>query len=322
MKGKDYLLMLLFGGLLLWGITYFASIQPETETPEQVQQPESKLPKDALEFEASQIFGEPRETKSVREREVTVEGVGTFPFDPADIQTVRPDIFRPGHFSLFDVLHHLYQQELVDLTYSFDESMNTHVIGRLNGEEYWWYDAYYDGGWPESSVFRMDHYPYKDGMFLAFKPLSADRLGSIERIFREEVARREANDGNVIIPEVIIRGRNETLRFDQVEVTAHDLRDDMLQPGVITAIDVILSLGDAGKIRYDLKWYESIGTADIVKSYWVERINDDTAYDRCGFVYEAGSDVFRFFRGNHVHIPSDVRVLNSPEYVEYFWICI
>ena len=68
--------------------------------------------------------------------------------------------------------------------------------------------------------------------------------------------------------------------------------------------------------------YDTIGIASIVRSYWVEAIDNDKAYDRCGFVYEAGADRYRGFIGNHIHLPSDTRILNSPEYVEFFWICI
>ena len=96
----------------------------------------------------------------------------------------------------------------------------------------------------------------------------------------------------------------------------------MFQPGVVTAIDTILSLAEAGEITYDLQWYESIGSAGVVKSYWVNRINLDASFGRCGFVYEAGNKTFEFFLGNHNHIPSDIRVINSPQYVKYFWICI
>ncbi|MGM0689888.1 MAG: hypothetical protein ACQESO_09950, partial [Bacillota bacterium] len=140
--------------------------------------------------------------------------------------------------------------------------------------------------------------------------------------YRDEIKRKEENGGITIIPDVYIRGKNTEWHFKNVEVKAHNLRDDMFQPGVITAIDTIISLGEKGEISYDLQWYESIGTAGIVKSYWVERINEDESVGRCGFVYEAGDEAFRFFRGNHNHIPSDIRVINSPQYVEYFWICI
>jgi hypothetical protein len=29
-----------------------------------------------------------------------------------------------------------------------------------------------------------------------------------------------------------------------------------------------------------------------------------------------------YLRDNHIHLPADTRVLNAPEYVEFFWICI
>lgn len=74
-----------------------------------------------------------------------------------------------------------------------------------------------------------------------------------------------------------------------------------------------------GEITHKLTWYEKIGQADIL-NYFVDGINNDIAYGTCGFVYEAGSEKLRF--GNHIHIPSDYRVLNSPEYEEWFWICL
>ena len=86
--------------------------------------------------------------------------------------------------------------------------------------------------------------------------------------------------------------------------------------------DVILSLGDQGKLTYDLQWYDSIGLAEIVRSYFIDGINGDNAVGRCGFVYEEGSLDYTGFLGNHIHIPADTRLLYAPEYVEWFWICI
>ena len=269
-----------------------------------------------------EIRGEMGDTSIQLQGEVRVEGPGTFTFNPREVETLRPDIFQEGHFSLFDVLVYLKEEGHFEMEYELDEELNTYVIHSLDGESDWWYSAYYDRGWPENSVFRMDHYPYKDGMHLEFVQVSADYLNSVYETYRGEVERKQNNDGRVVVPEVIIRGRNTTQLFEDVEINAHDLRDDIFHPGVITAIDVIKSLGEAGKISYDLQWYESLGRAEIVKSYWVNRINDDESYGRCGFVYEAGSPAFRRFRGNHNHIPSDTRVINSPKYVEYFWICI
>jgi len=146
-------------------------------------------------------------------------------------------------------------------------------------------------------------------------------LESIYNTFREEVTRLENNNGSVVIPNVIITSPNNNLNFQDVEVTAHNLRNDTLQDGVITAIDVIMSLGDQGLITYELNWYETIGSA-VVKNYYVDGINTDLAFARCGFVYEVGDLDFDGFSGNHIHIPSDIRIITSPDYEEWFWICI
>jgi hypothetical protein len=137
------------------------------------------------------------------------------------------------------------------------------------------------------------------------------------------VRRTQSDNGKIIIPEVIISGINTTQVFENVSVSPHNLRDDYFLEGTITAIDVIQSLSDGGLITHKLNWYESIGSAGIVKDYFVDEINEDKSVGRCGFVYEVGNVVFAGFRGNHIHIPSDIRVLQTtPEYVEYFWICI
>lgn len=243
-------------------------------------------------------------------------------FDPANVETVRPDIFKPGAFSMFDLLVHMGSRGLLDLEYHFDDSMNTHVIDLLNGTENMWYTAKYDGGWTEDNVFRMDHYPWKEGATLSMKQIPQGRINEIYSTFLEGVDRLQMNDGYVVIPEVSIIGRSFTETFTDVRVTAHDLRSDIFQDGVITGIDVILSLTDQGLITSELQWYESMGYADIVKSYWVESILNDTSVGTCGWVYDSGSLEFRGFLGNHIHIPSDTRVLNSPEYTQWFWICI
>ncbi|MGM0653676.1 MAG: hypothetical protein ACQES4_12995 [Bacillota bacterium] len=270
----------------------------------------------------NRVFGEVSDTAAAMSSEVDIEGVGTFAFNLGNIETIRDDIFKDGYFSIFDVLVHLEQSGQIEMDYYFDQEMNTYVIDSLGGHNNWWYDAYYDGGWREKSVFRMDLYPYKDEMTLRFVHASEEQLELIYDTYRDEVSRLNENDGKIIVPEVIIEGKNENLTFENVEIKAHNLRDEMFQPGVITAIDTILSLADEGDISYDLQWHESIGTAGVVKSYWVERINDDVGEGRCGFVYEAGNENFRFFHGNHIHIPSDIRVISSPQYVKYFWICI
>ena len=253
---------------------------------------------------------------------IKIDTIGQFRYDPTEIKTVRNDIFKEGHFSLFDILIYLDSHGSIDMEYHFDEAMNTHIIDSINGKENWWYRAHYDGGWWENTVFRMDHYLIKEKTTIEIIQKKASYINQIYDVYREEIERFNENNGKIIIPEVIIEGKTDTIKFTDVEVQPHNLRSDIFQPDVITAIDVILTLGDEVNISYDLQWYDTVGTAGIVRSYYVQRIDDDESHDRCGFVYEAGSYLFEGFQGNHVHILSDIRVINSPEYEKWFWICI
>lgn len=270
------------------------------------------------------IAGEVSNTVPMQEGQIMIGNVGDFKFDPGNIETVRDDIFSKRYFSIFDILVHLDNEEQINMEYHFDQSMNTYIIDSINDMKNWWHIAYYDGGWPERNVFRMDHYPYKDKMYISISEFEKSQLEEYYEVFREEIVRKEKNGGKIIIPEIIIRGpESGLLLFENIEIKPHNLRNDIFRSGTITAIDVIMTLGDEGKIRYDLNWHESIGfTAEIVKDYFVEGINDDISSGRCGFVYEEGSLRFKGFTGNHIHVPPDTRIINSPEYIEFFWICI
>ena len=236
------------------------------------------------------------------------------------MQTTRPELFAAGHFSVFDTVVHLGNNGDIDLQYHFDPEMDTHVIDSLNGEGDWWYQAQYDGGWTERNAFRMDLFPCKDRTTMRFFKENQGFLAEIQQAFRAEVHRKAGNGGKIIIPSVEIRGKSVNLSFKDVEVRPHDLRGDILRPGVVTAVDVIMTLADEGKLSYDLTWKESIGRAEVVNSYWMNRVDEDEAQGRQGFVYEVGPSSFKGTGGNHIHIPSDTRVLVSPEYEEWFWI--
>jgi hypothetical protein len=248
---------------------------------------------------------------------VSVEEVGTFSFEPDQVTSKRPDLFNSGYFSLFDVLAHLDDRGALQMRYHFDENLDTHIIDSINDKGPWWYDVYYDGGWSETSVHRADTYPVKDKMTIRFVRDNADNQVQREAIWRTEVDRRRANGGLVIVPKVFIRAFGESLNFENVLVEAHNTRNDFFRPGVITALDVIRTMGDRGLIYYELAWYEKIGSAEI-DNYYIERIEDWTASGMCGFVYEVGELATQ--RGNHIHLQTDLRVLQSPEYLEIFWI--
>jgi len=254
---------------------------------------------------------------------VRIGDIGTFTFDAAEIQAVRDDIFQPGHYAMFDVLKHLHEKGNIRLESHFDESADTYIIDAINGKAGWWYEAYYSAGWREDNVFRMDMYPYKNGTVLRLYQEREKRLDSIYRAFREEVSRLRRNGDQVILPELEIRSPAAQRIFKNVQVTPHDVRTDLLRPGTVTALDALLSLQDQSQVsNILLTWYEQIGPADPVDSYWVSRIDDDEAVGGCGFVYETGPRAFPGFSGSHIHLPSDVRVTRSPEYALWFWICL
>ncbi|TFG12988.1 cytochrome b/b6 domain-containing protein [Candidatus Thorarchaeota archaeon] len=248
-------------------------------------------------------------------------GDTSYQFNSSNVVTRRPDIFKEGAFSMFDVLVHIADLGHIQLAYHFNATMNTFVIDTINGELFWWYRTWYSGGWPERNVFRMDHYHWKPLTRLEFYQASESRITQIYSSFVEENERLQSNTGNLIIPHVRIAGRNNVWTFEDVNVTAHDLRSDIFQPDVITGIDVIMSLGDQNLITYEISWYDSIGTAHLVRNYFVTAINGDQAVGTCGFVYESGDTDFKT-NGNHIHLPSDSRVMNSPEYAEWYWICL
>ncbi len=295
------------------------TISTPTNTPQFTPTPEPTLIPSPTMTPPPEIQNE--NTKSTNRGTVTI-GSNTHSFTPNQVETVRPDIFNPGYFSVFDVLVHLHKQDKINLQYHFDQSKNANIIDEINGETNWWYQIYYSGGWPERNVFRPDHYPWKDQTTLNFYQETPSKISSIYKVWEDEVTKRNRNNQELIIPQVKIRSKTFTLTFENVKVLPHNLRHDVFKEDTITAMDVILSLGDQEEISYELQYYESIGTAGLVKSYWVEAINQDAASGRAGFVYETGSTQFRYSSGNHIHLPSDTRVLNSPEYVEYFWISI
>ncbi len=74
---------------------------------------------------------------------------------------------------------------------------------------------------------------------------------------------KNQNGKKIIVPRVTIRGPQTNLEFTSVEVKPHNLRNDIFQEGIVTAMDVIMSLGDEKKLSYDIKWHDSIGSTRL-----------------------------------------------------------
>ncbi len=263
---------------------------------------------------------------------IEIRGVGTFSFDPTTVTSLRTDLFVPGRFSAFDVLMQLAAKGEIALDYSYDDSAATYVIKSINGLDGWWYDVRAPGGAYEHTALRMDTYPVKEGASIYVYLEDPARLAAIQASFREEVAARAANGGQVIVPVVTIKGPRSTVTFEDVAVTAHNSRPDIFQPGVITALDVLLSLGEQGKIAgLELTWHATIAGITNVNHYMIDWISLPDVLGQkdssCGYMDEAATEGLRGFLTPHshstteIHLSADAEVLVSPGYVEWQWLC-
>jgi len=185
-------------------------------------------------------------------RDILVEmvGHGVFSVDPVGIETVRPEIIQANHFTVFDLLVKLDREDRIDLESHDDDAMGTHVIDSLHGESGWWYQACYSAGWFERNTHRMDHFPVKSEGVVRFSIERAAWLSKLYRAFEQAMARIAENDGRVIVPRVRIEGpRRERIEFENVAARAHDTRIDVLQPGTVTALDILLSPGEQSLLK-------------------------------------------------------------------------
>ena len=263
---------------------------------------------------------------------IEIRGIGTFTYDPTTITSLRADLFVAGRFSAFDVLVQLARSGQIELQYAYDETAATYVIQSINGLDGWWYDVRMPGGAFERTALRMDTYPIKEGAALYLYLEDPARLAAIEASFREEAARLRAHGGELIVPVVTIKGPRSTVTFNDVAVTSHDVRPDIFQPGAITALDVLLSLGEQGKIAgLELTWHATVGGVANVNHYMVDWISlPDVLGEKdslCGYMDAAATEGLRGFLTPHshatteIHLPSDSELLVSPGFVEWQWLC-
>ena len=264
---------------------------------------------------------------------IEIRGTGVLSFDPAQIATTRPDLFQTGSFSVFDVLVRLDELGEIDLEYVFDEELQTHVIRTLNDLDGWWYDAHYEGGSFDRTVVRIDQYPVKDRMSIVVYLEDSVRLEAIHAHFREEVARRASNDGMVAIPKITLRSSSDELVFKDITVTSHDVRPDVFQPGVVTMLDVLLSLGEQGLLtELDLEWRTEEAGISLVDGFFVVGIAAGPfapeVSGACVLTHQIGGATIADHLSphthtmSHMHLTADLEAIVSPEAIEWLWICL
>lgn len=91
-----------------------------------------------------------------------------FSFNPDDytIATVRPDIFAPGFFSMFDVILAVAARNSIPVTYHFDDSRKSHFIDTINhiAGDYWYHFAY-DVGTEQSEITYKRAYRWDEALW-------------------------------------------------------------------------------------------------------------------------------------------------------------
>jgi uncharacterized protein (TIGR03437 family) len=292
----------------------------------------------------------------------TVEINGTaYAFDPSQqsIETVRPDVFAPGFFSLFDVILAVAGQNGIGVEYEYDDSAKTHWINSVDGVagDYWYrwnfdtgnQDRQSEMGWKRNN--RWDENLWRPGVAIRLSADGEDVAG-LKAAYRAEI-QREQQFGHVVGAVSIASNPGDVqgnppesgrvavqLDYTGVAVTAHNIRTGEfaspylkpLQPGVVTVMDIALSLQDQGEL-------------DLVKTIFYDRINGSyidayfvqaLGFPGIGVAHSSGSHGFvcrthlgesSGFEGINVndangslHIPLDLQVIHSPDYSLWRWM--
>ncbi len=276
-------------------------------------------------------------------------------FDPAGfgITTVRPDIFAPGYFSMFDAILAVAGRNGVDIQYHYDESRKTHFIDSIDGEEgnYWYHFSYDTGGSNANELrnrraYRWDEALWRPGVWI--QVVEGEKLEEIRAEYLEEI-QREAAFGHRI-PQVSISINPSdylgnppeshritlTREFTNVLVTPHDLRSGgglapystPFQPGVVTSLDILLSLKDQGALTLVTSVFYTRFAGNFIDSHYVVALGfpqEGTAHasGRQGFVYVTNNGTPQRLpndAGRTFHMTSDISVVHAPDFSRWRWI--
>jgi len=264
---------------------------------------------------------------------IEIRGRGVLTFDPSEITALRDDVFRSGHFSVFDILVHLADSGEIDLEFAFDPEQETHVITSLNGLEGWWFDAHYEGGSFDRTVVRMDLFPVKDGMSIVLYLEDPERLAAIEEHFRDEIRRQDLNGEAMVIPRVILGSVTSERVFENVSVAPYGARSDVFQTGTVTMLDVLLSLGERGALdSLGIEWRAGEDDVETIDGYFVTSVGSaeftPVATGACVLIHQIGGNAIDPYLAphthtmSHIHLTAGLEVLIAPESVDWLWTCL
>jgi hypothetical protein len=282
-------------------------------------------------------------------------GGQVYPFDPSqyNITSVRPEVFAPGFFSMFDVILAVANRHGIAVDYSYDSTRKCHFIASINNVPgNYWYHWSYDAGSGNSQEIqyrranRWDEALWRPGVWI--KVVEGENLNEIKAEYLEEI-NRETTSGHMI-PSVRIAinptqyqgnppgsGRITVSRqFSNVAITAHNVRSvgysspysKPFQPGVVTSLDIPLSLMDQGQLNLVTGVFYTHFASHYIESYYVVALgfpSVGTAHSsgRQGIVYVTENGTFNQLPNNadnKLHMTSDINVIHAPDFTYWRWI--
>ncbi len=246
---------------------------------------------------------------------VKADDIKAYAAQPDSPIPLRPDVYAEGHFSVMDVvLYASHVRDDLDVKAIWSEELGTHLLStawdtdgdgtlseaELNNRSTDWYPSYiwHDGefdrlqGTPnlETVYVRADLGLAKSKMRIRIQPYNSAVTERRNMQFKLQADRRRANGDKVIVPLVwaIDAQGNDVVKVQNLEVTAHDLRTDIFQPGVITSMDVWLSLQDQGLADVRFTYWGTMSTEAEVNNYALTSVNGLRAQGMVGWAAATG----------------------------------
>lgn len=279
------------------------------------------------------------------------------------IMTVRPDIFAPGYYSLFDVILAVAARRNIPVEYRWDDSCKTHFVSKIrNTAGNYWFHFSYDASNGSSRASgsrselenhranRWDEVLWRPGVWIKVdgdENVAELRSYYIKEILREKVWGHVVPVVNFNISPDSVYGNppgsdrsRVNLTFTNITVTAHNLRSvgyqspysKPFQPGVVTSLDIPLSLMDVGKLNAVTAVFYSYFAGNYIDSYYLVElgfpgVGKVHSSGRQGIVYTTDNGEFR--NGSIIklpnqanqlhHITCDIDVIHAPDFSRWYW---
>jgi hypothetical protein len=282
-------------------------------------------------------------------------GGQVYPFDPDQytITAVRPDVFAPGYYSMFDVILAVAQRYGIAVEFYYDTTHATHFITKLNdvSGDYWYHFSYDAGGGNGREIQykranRWDEALWRPGVWI--QVVEGEDLEAIKTEYTEEFFRER--DSAHVIPNVRFSvnptdyqgnppgsGRVTITRdFLNVQVTPHNLRavgtlspvSKPFQPGVVTSLDIPLSLADQGLLDTAMAVFYTHFAGNYIDSYYLvglgfPGVGMGHSSGRHGFVYVTENGSYNQLPNGadpKLHMTSDINVIHAPDFSYWRWI--